>query len=102
MSLPLDFDWKFYCTYYKDLTFNGINNETSAKQHYLKHGKSENRIYNQNQIQLQDNLRKTWSFKQLPFCHIGKKYIPSSGLPSGSSAEPLSGIIIINNVPYHM
>ena len=52
MSLPLDFDWKFYCTYYKDLTFNGINNETSAKQHYLKHGKSENRIYNQNQIQL--------------------------------------------------
>lgn len=40
------FDWKFYCNYYGDLRAAGINTERKAIDHYLQHGKNENRIIN--------------------------------------------------------
>ena len=37
-----NFDWKFYTTYYKDLSH--IKTEIKAKEHYLKFGVKENRL----------------------------------------------------------
>ena len=45
MSIPDNFDWKFYITYHKDLPKAGIKNEESAKAHYLRCGHKEGRIY---------------------------------------------------------
>ena len=44
-ELPKDFDWKYYLEYYEDLVKGGICTEEYAKNHYLIHGKYENRIY---------------------------------------------------------
>ena len=38
------FHWEFYINKYDDL--NAINNEKDALNHWLKHGKKEQRIYN--------------------------------------------------------
>lgn len=41
-----NFDWKFYLHLYPDLKKHNINNEYSAKQHYLKYGIKEKRVPN--------------------------------------------------------
>lgn len=43
--VPKDFDWKFYLNNYPDLKANGITNENKAKQHWLRYGVDEKRIY---------------------------------------------------------
>ena len=43
-SLPIDFDWAFYCNHYLDLKQAGINNRFRAVVHYLKYGQKEGRI----------------------------------------------------------
>lgn len=50
----MNFDWKFYINYYKDLPENGIINEELAKLHWNNHGKSEGRICNKYQIKNYD------------------------------------------------
>lgn len=56
-ELPKDFDWKYYLEYYEDLVKDGIFTEKGAKNHYLIHGKYENRIYCE-----QDNYFKYFVF----------------------------------------
>lgn len=48
INIPEDFDWKFYLDYYKDLTDTGLRTERDAINHYINHGKYENRIYKNN------------------------------------------------------
>ena len=43
--IPKHFDWKFYTTYYKDLS--QIANEIIAYEHYFYHGEKEGRIVNE-------------------------------------------------------
>ncbi len=38
-----NFDWKFYLDTYPELKESGITNKLSAKQHFMIHGKNENR-----------------------------------------------------------
>jgi hypothetical protein len=45
MSLPEDFDWKFYLEYYEDLRNAGLRTKEDAEGHYLNHGQYENRLY---------------------------------------------------------
>ena len=40
------FDWKYYINIYEDLKNTGIDNEEKARNHWIKHGKVENRICN--------------------------------------------------------
>lgn len=49
-GLSDEFDWKFYCYYYGDLTAAGINTEKKALEHYSIHGKNENRTTNFNHL----------------------------------------------------
>mmetsp|Transcript_3827 Transcript_3827/g.11047 ORF Transcript_3827/g.11047 Transcript_3827/m.11047 type:complete len:533 (-) Transcript_3827:775-2373(-) len=44
-QLPKDFDWKTYMLYHPDLQVVGITSEEQAKDHYLKQGRAEGRIY---------------------------------------------------------
>ena len=41
-----DFDWKFYSSYYHDLSQLNFTDKDSAFSHYFNYGKQENRIYN--------------------------------------------------------
>jgi GT2 family glycosyltransferase len=43
--IPEDFDYQFYIDYHSDLQQAGINNENTAKQHYLLFGRKENRPF---------------------------------------------------------
>ena len=44
-DLPEDFDWQFYVAFHADLLAAGIDTESAAIEHYLKHGKTEQRSY---------------------------------------------------------
>src|SRR5258706_1510194 len=44
--IPDHFDWRFYCNYYTDLKFAGIDNEKKAFDHYNNFGIKENRLTN--------------------------------------------------------
>ena len=44
-DLPEDFDWQFYVAFHADLLADGIDTESAAIKHYLKHGKTEQRSY---------------------------------------------------------
>ena len=48
-----NFNWKFYTLYYTDL--NHIKNEFTAWEHYITHGKKENRIINNKYTNQIDN-----------------------------------------------
>lgn len=51
MTIPQDFDWKFYVDFYNVDFYNyEIKTENSAKKHYIDFGKRENRIYNDGMI----------------------------------------------------
>lgn len=39
------FNWEYYANKYIDLINTGINNEKEALRHWLKYGKTEERIY---------------------------------------------------------
>ena len=41
-NIPIDFDWKFYTSYYPEL---GDLNQRKAEQHYLRYGQEQERIY---------------------------------------------------------
>ena len=44
-ALPREFDWQTYLLYHPDLRAGGISTETLAKQHYVKEGRAEGRVY---------------------------------------------------------
>lgn len=44
-KIPEDFDWKFYLNKYDDLKKAGLKTENDAKNHYIKYGRYEKRIY---------------------------------------------------------
>jgi len=44
LEIKSDFDWEFYTSFYRDLSH--LNTYEKAYSHWLKHGKSENRISN--------------------------------------------------------
>lgn len=44
-SLPVDFDWEVYCTANRDLWDHDIKSLKKAKEHWIAHGKKENRKY---------------------------------------------------------
>lgn len=52
MSLPKDFDWKFYLDHYEDLRKAGLKTRDDAKSHYLKHGRLEGRIFSNRSIEI--------------------------------------------------
>lgn len=43
--MEINFDWQYYIDYHKDLRESGIDNKEKAFDHYLNHGKLENRVY---------------------------------------------------------
>jgi hypothetical protein len=45
IKLPEDFDWKTYLIKNIDLVLSGFDSEEQATDHYLKYGRSENRVY---------------------------------------------------------
>ncbi len=44
-ALPAEFDWQTYLLYHPDLRASGISTEAQAKQHYIKQGRAEGRVY---------------------------------------------------------
>jgi hypothetical protein len=44
-EIPEDFDWQFYLSNHPDLLNANITTESQAIQHYLYHGRYENRLY---------------------------------------------------------
>jgi GT2 family glycosyltransferase len=46
MTLPEDFNWKYYISNYKDLQNAKINTQKKAINHYMVFGKNEGRVYN--------------------------------------------------------
>lgn len=50
-----NFDWQFYINYYNDLKKEGIDNENKAKEHWKKHGITENRFKSQYHYDLYNN-----------------------------------------------
>ena len=54
----LNFDYKFYVTYYKDLIPNGINTPRKAQLHYYNFGKNEKRLKNWNEYLKSVNFDK--------------------------------------------
>ena len=42
----MDFNWEFYCNYYKDIKEAGINTKEKALHHWNRYGKREGRICN--------------------------------------------------------
>lgn len=49
--IPNDFDPVAYMDLHPDLIINGVDNEQKAKEHYLLHGRQENRMYKKPIIQ---------------------------------------------------
>ena len=45
LPIPPDFDWKFYLENHQDLILAGLKTEQDAQKHYIKWGKSEQRVY---------------------------------------------------------
>jgi hypothetical protein len=54
IELPIDFDWKIYKNYNKDLSF--IKTEHESKKHYIEHGYKENRIYSNSNANVNANV----------------------------------------------
>ena len=44
-ALPAEFDWQTYLLYHPDLRASGVSTEAQAKQHYIKQGRAEGRVY---------------------------------------------------------
>ena len=44
-ALPAEFDWQTYLLYHPDLRASGVTTEAQAKQHYIKQGRAEGRVY---------------------------------------------------------
>ena len=44
-ALPAEFDWQTYLLYHPDLRASGVTTEAQAKQHYIKQGRAEGRMY---------------------------------------------------------
>ena len=49
-TIPINFDWKIYLEFNRDLTKNGILSQTQAEDHYIRHGNKENRVYSREGI----------------------------------------------------
>lgn len=71
-----NFDWKFYTLYYTDL--NHIKNEFIAWEHYITHGKKENRIINNkytNQIDNRQTLALIFICHNIESLNMVSKYL---------------------------
>jgi GR25 family glycosyltransferase involved in LPS biosynthesis len=69
--IPKDFDYKFYIDTYPDLQASGIDDEQKAKEHFLFFGITENRIYNNKNIENIENENfKDFHFN---FSNLNKK-----------------------------
>ena len=44
-GLPRDFDWQAYLNWHPELERRGVATEDAAKEHYLRHGRAEGRLY---------------------------------------------------------
>ena len=55
------FDWNFYLNYYEDL-HEKYNTKYEALNHYLKHGKSEKRLINDNELQIFNIIKEQTNF----------------------------------------
>ena len=49
---PADFDWQAYLMWHEDLGRHGITTEAAARDHYVRHGRAEGRIYKRHRIVL--------------------------------------------------
>jgi predicted O-methyltransferase YrrM len=58
MSLPRDFDWKYYVLKYPDLWNNNIRDPVSAKAHYLNHGMKEGRKVSGDYKELKESIKQ--------------------------------------------
>jgi len=47
-NLPKDFNWFTYLKLNPDLKNSGITTKKKCEEHFLRHGKNENRFYNEN------------------------------------------------------
>lgn len=56
-QLPNDFNWEEYINLHEDLILNRINTEEKSKNHFLKFGIKENRIYRKIQLDTINNIK---------------------------------------------
>jgi lipopolysaccharide biosynthesis protein len=56
-QLPNDFNWEEYINLHEDLILNRINTEEKSKNHFLKFGVKENRIYRKIQLDTINNIK---------------------------------------------
>lgn len=71
-TIPTDFNWVFYRSYYSDL--NDLSSEQDAVKHYVEHGIKEGRKYNRSMVSDQDQMSQDREQRRLEEAEETRKH----------------------------
>ena len=88
-ALPAEFDWQTYLLYHPDLRASGVSTEAQVKQHYIKQGRAEGRVYKRLRVILRYTACTGAELLQESF--LGRQGASRENSPQSISSMQLGG-----------